>query len=281
MRALKKTGQIAACLIALVPTSGQAEPEMSGPPTIAIIIDDMGNTLETNQQAINLPAPITFAFLPKLQHTPLLAEQAYAKGHEIILHAPMENQHNLPLGPMALTSHMDSTSLSSTLRESIASIPYISGVNNHMGSLLTMDRLAMTTVMAEINRYPLYFVDSRTTPDSVAQKVAEAQGIPTLARDIFLDNETSIEAIHKQFTRLLEIARQKGTAIAIGHPYPETVHYLEQALPGLGELGISIASVKGIWAIRHNSQPMFAEPYTPSRSAIIARNTTPTTAHQE
>lgn len=278
---INRATQMLCGLLALASGWALAEGEYSGSPTISIIIDDMGNTLDTNQRAIALPAPLTFAFLPHLSHTPALAEQAYANGHEIILHAPMENQHNLPLGPMALTSHMDSTSLSQTLRESITSIPFISGVNNHMGSLLTRDRLAMTTIMAEINRYPLYFVDSRTTPDSVAQKIAEAQGIPTLARDVFLDNETDFQSIHAQFSKLIDIARHKGTAIAIGHPYPETIRYLEKVLPRLGEQGISIASVKGIWAIRHNSQPMFAVPYTPSRSAILARNVTANTTHQE
>jgi polysaccharide deacetylase 2 family uncharacterized protein YibQ len=263
---IRKLAQVF-CLLCLAPPAALAESGVN--PAIAIIIDDMGNTQELSERAVRLPAPVTYAFLPDLRYTAVYAEMAHQRGHEIMLHAPMENHKNLPLGPMALTSLMDTTTLSATLRTAIRSIPHISGVNNHMGSLLTEDRLAMSTVMNEVGQHPLYFVDSRTTANTVAQRVAELQGIPTLARDVFLDHVISYRAIHLQFMRLIDIARKNGTAIAIGHPHPETLQYLEDTLPRLGEQGISVATVKGIWAIRNQGRPMFD--VTPSpRSAILA-----------
>lgn len=229
-------------------------------PTIAIIIDDMGNQQQQGLKAIHLPAPMTLAFLPGRPHTQKQARLAHQYGHEVMLHAPMENMRQLPLGAMALTSRMPDAELTSTLRQAIDSIPHISGVNNHMGSLLTSSPRAMNTVMQEIQKHPLYFVDSRTAASSVAYESARQHKIPSLTRDIFLDHEISYRAIHNQFQRLLSIARKKGTAIAIGHPHKETLRYLEKALPRLGQQGINVATVKGIWAIRHQGEQLFAPP---------------------
>ncbi len=248
--------------VAVMPAAALAETGVY--PTVAIIIDDMGNTAEPSDRAVSLPAPMTFAFLPDLPLTPVYAEMAHRRGHEVMLHAPMENHRNLPLGPMAITSTMSSAQIVTTLRAAIATVPHLSGVNNHMGSRLTEDRQAMSIVMDEIGRHPLYFVDSRTSSLSVAHQVADLRGIPTLSRDVFLDHVISYPAIHLQFETLLALARRKGTAIAIGHPYPETLRYLEQRLPRLGEEGFNVASVRGLWAIRNQNRAMFAAPFEPA-----------------
>jgi len=242
------------------------------PPTVAIIIDDMGNLGEMGMRAINIPAPLTLSFLPFRPHTVEQARQAYLQGKEIMMHAPMENTKNLPLGTSGLTSNMTNLQMTLTFRRSIRAVPFISGVNNHMGSALTQNRPAMDLLMRELSYYPLYFVDSRTTPTSVAHEVAMNHAIPSFSRDVFLDNIINTKAIDFQFKRLLAIARKNGTAIAIGHPHKKTIEYLEKVLPRLGEEGIAIATVKGIWAIRHNAVAMFDNIHRAHNTRLVANS---------
>lgn len=267
---------LTALVITSRPVAAEVSPKSQGGlaseqpgPVIAIIIDDMGNSHEWGQKAILLPAPLTLAFLPGRPFTRAQAELAHQVGKEVMLHAPMENTRQLPLGAMALTSRMNNDALSLTLRRAIQSVPHVSGVNNHMGSLLTSNRPAMSTIMGELRQHPLYFVDSRTSASSVAYEVAKGNGIPSLARDVFLDHVISYRSIHHQFQRLLQVARKNGSAIAIGHPHPETLRYLERALPRLGEQGISVATVKGLWALRNQSEMLF--PAGSGKGTVLAQ----------
>ncbi len=243
---------------ALLLCSTLVQAESVNQPTIAIIIDDMGNHLKTGRQLINLPYPMTLAFLPHRKHTQDLAQYAHAVNKEVMLHMPMANTLGLALGPGGLTSGMSKLELTLTLRRAVRSIPFLQGVNNHMGSALTQRQEEMQWVMEELYNYPLYFVDSRTIASSVAEQTAERYEIPTLSRDVFLDHWQTRKAVHHQFTRLIKVAKQKGTAVAIGHPHQVTADYLEWALPRLDEEGIRIATVSGLWAIRHNATPMFS-----------------------
>jgi hypothetical protein len=229
------------------------------PPTIAIIIDDMGHNLHEGERLANLDQPLTLAFLPYRPHTNALARLAHSRDKEIMLHAPMANTRNFGLGAGGLTSDMDEQSLTTTLRRALQSIPYVQGVNNHMGSLLTQQLRPMDWVMKELYRYPVYFVDSRTIASSIAGNVAEAYQIPTMTRDVFLDHEQTEEFIDRQFKELIRRAKENGSAVGIGHPHTVTVDYLEKHLPLLDEQGIAIATVSGIWAIRNNNRRMFAE----------------------
>lgn len=229
-------------------------------PTIAIIIDDVGNDAHAAQRLIAVEAPLTLAFLPFLKHTPTLAEQAHRRGSdkEIMLHAPMANLARMPLGPGALEADMDGPTLANTLQRSLAAIPHVRGVNNHMGSLLTQQVAPMRAIMRELARHPLYFVDSRTIASTVAADEATRAGIPNLSRHIFLDNEPTASHVHAQFEQLLQLARRQGHAIAIGHPYDATVSYLEQRLPALDEEGIAVATVSGLWRLTNDNRDMFA-----------------------
>lgn len=229
------------------------------PPTIAIIIDDMGHNLAEGRRLIGLEQPITLAFLPYRRHTTELAEQAHLEQKEIMLHAPMANTRNIGLGPGGLSPGMDKDSMATTLRRALQSIPHVRGVNNHMGSLLTQQLEAMDWVMSELDHYPVYFVDSRTIASSIAGEVAAAYRIPTLTRDVFLDHEQSEEYVDKQFRLLIKRAKENGSAIGIGHPHKVTVDYLEKRLPELDEEGIAVATVSGVWAMRNGNRPMFAE----------------------
>jgi polysaccharide deacetylase 2 family uncharacterized protein YibQ len=237
----------------------QPAPDTALPPTIAIIIDDMGYNLEEGTRLANMDQPLTLAFLPYRPYTVPLAQLAHRHEKEIMLHVPMANTHHFGLGAGGLTPDMDEQQVTRTLRRALQSVPYVRGANNHMGSLLTQQLKPMDWVMKELNRYPLYFVDSRTIATSVASDVATAYQIPNLERDIFLDNEQTEEFLDKQFKQLIRKARKNGTAIAIGHPHKVTVDYLEKHLPELDAQGIAIATVSGLWAIRNNNKEMFAE----------------------
>jgi len=237
--------------------NGPASEKM--PPTIAIIIDDMGHNRVEGERLIAIDQPLTLAFLPFRRHTTALAEKAHRQQKEIMLHAPMANTRLLALGPGGLEPDMSQHEMAMTLRRALRSIPHVQGVNNHMGSLLTQQLKAMDWVMAELFNYPVYFVDSRTIASSIAGDVAAAYRIPTLTRDVFLDHEQSEEYVDKQFQLLIKRARENGSAIGIGHPHQVTVEYLEKHLPRMDEEGIAVATVSGIWAMRNGNRRMFAE----------------------
>jgi polysaccharide deacetylase 2 family uncharacterized protein YibQ len=229
------------------------------PPTIAIIIDDMGHNLIEGERLIAMDQPLTLAFLPFRRHTTGLAEKAHLHQKEIMLHAPMANTRFLELGPGGLNPDMSQPEMAITLRRALRSIPHVQGVNNHMGSLLTQQLRAMDWVMEELNHYPVYFVDSRTIASSIAGDVAAAYRIPTLTRDVFLDHEQTEEYVDKQFELLIKRAKENGSAIGIGHPHTVTVDYLEKRLPEMDEEGIAVATVSGVWAMRNGNRRMFAE----------------------
>lgn len=211
------------CLLATSAYTAQAA-------SLLIILDDMGNNQQRGEQAIALTAPLNLAFLPHTPQAKQLAEQAYQHGHGIMLHLPMASLTHKKLGPGGLYPNMDKATLQRSFNDSLASIPHVQGFNNHMGSLLTQQLLAMQWVMESAKEHNLFFVDSLTTPESVAAQEADKAGIPTLKRHVFLDNERTEEALKKQFSEAVYLAKKQGYAVLIGHPYPETLAFLEQAL---------------------------------------------------
>ncbi|WP_428033107.1 divergent polysaccharide deacetylase family protein [Amphritea sp.] len=217
----------------------------TGPPRLIIIVDDLGNNLEQGKAAINLPGPVAYSVLPHTPHSVDLAEMAYRQGKEVMLHAPMANTAHLRLGPGALTDTQSQAQLIAVLRDDIAAVPHVSGVNNHMGSLLTQQRQKMDWVMSVLAEEGLFFLDSRTTSDTMAWKSAYSQGIPWLVRDVFLDHEQTSAFIDKQFRYGLRLAQEQGFAVLICHPYPETIRYLQDALPKIGEQGIQLVAPSG------------------------------------
>lgn len=215
-------------------------------PAIVVIIDDMGDNYARGDAALQLPGPVTYAILPHSPFGARLAQQAYLMGKDVILHAPMQNTHDRPLGPGALTEQLGREQFVETLNQDLDAVPYVQGLNNHMGSLLTTLEPQMHWVMEVAKQRGLYFVDSRTTPKSVAFKVARDQGIPSLVRDVFLDHERTEAFVHQQFQQTVAIARRHGSAIAIGHPYSVTVDYLAKALPLLDEQGIRLVTASAL-----------------------------------
>lgn len=209
-------------------------------PRLAIIIDDLGNNRLLGQRIIDLPAPITVAVLPHRPHGRLLATNAHAAGKEVMLHAPMANISNKSLGKGALTPEQNEQVFKQTLADGIQSIPYIKGMNNHMGSLLTQQDIQMQWVMDTLQGKDLFFVDSLTTASSVAWKKAGENKIPYAIRSVFLDNDKSAAALQRQFNRAIRKAKKNGQAILIGHPYKETSAFLQQALAQLEQENIEV-----------------------------------------
>jgi polysaccharide deacetylase 2 family uncharacterized protein YibQ len=213
---------------------------------LAIIIDDIGYNLTLGKRTTDLPGNFTLAVLPFTPHGTQLAERAHQRGKEVMLHAPMSNRHNYPLGRGALVSNMEQAEFLKVLRQNLASIPYVKGVNNHMGSLLTEQATPMAWLMDELQRQQLYFVDSRTSAQTQALNMAQKIQLPSRKRDVFLDDKRDATAIRQQLLRALELAQQQGSAIAIGHPYPETLALLERLPPLLAEYRIQLVPVSAL-----------------------------------
>lgn len=213
-------------------------------PAISIIIDDMGYRLKAGSRAVNLSGAITYSFLPHAPYVKHLSRLAHEQSKEVMLHLPMEAESGKKLGPGGLTENMTASNFIEVLESSINSIPYISGFNNHMGSLLTKNELLMTRLMRQVAAdKKLFFVDSKTTSNSIALKVARAEGLLSIRRDIFIDHENSKNFILKQLEKLIKKAQQKGTALAIAHPKKITLAVLEEWLPELEKKGIKLVSV--------------------------------------
>lgn len=215
----------------------------SSSPAITLIIDDLGYNLRNGLRAVNLPGPVTVAILPHTPFSKRLATQANQQGKTIMLHAPMTNVHQRSPGPGALSPDMDRTVFDQTLEKALADIPFVQGVNNHMGSELTQDGQRMKWLMEAVAKRKLFFIDSKTTAKSVAAETAKEHGIPSMSRDIFLDHIRTPEAVSEAFDALIVRAKRKGYAVAIGHPHRVTLDVLEARLPELKQHGIRLVSV--------------------------------------
>jgi polysaccharide deacetylase 2 family uncharacterized protein YibQ len=234
-------------------------------PLIAIIIDDLGNDWQAGEDALKLPGPVTLAFLPHTPHTRDQAVRAHAQGKEIMLHLPMESHSGEPLGPGGLTLHMTEQRFISTLKEDLATVPHVSGLNNHMGSLLTRHPGAMGWLMKGIKEYGgLFFVDSRTTGQTVAENAAREHAVPTARRSVFLDNRLDASAIRKQLRLLVRRAHQYGSAIGICHPHDETMQVLATELVKLDRAGVRLVTVSEVIALQNGDS---STPKTASNSS--------------
>jgi polysaccharide deacetylase 2 family uncharacterized protein YibQ len=214
-----------------------------------------------------LPAPVTIAYMTYADNLPKLTAQARARGHELMLHFPMEPlDHAVDSGPNALLTGLDEAELRRRLSWGLDRFEGYVGVNNHMGSRFTSWEPGMALVMAELRRRGLLFVDSRTIASSVAARAAERYAVPHADRDVFLDNEQESGAVHEQLARLEEVARQRGTAIGIGHPHDGTLAALAEWLPTLEGKGFALAPVSAIVERRMQSAPKSAAVAAPPPS---------------
>ena len=231
---------IAALLVSPLAWSSSLPQSPSEKPKISIVVDDLGDNSIIAQKMVALPATLTMAILPFTPHARKISELANQRGHEVIMHLPMEAQSRPDLlGPGALFSDMAAREFKETFLANAGSIPNLVGFNNHMGSLLTQDLEKMAWLMSLAKQKNWYFLDSKTSDASIAETVAEALGLPTISRDIFLDHHTDERG--EELTNILKerlesakrIAQFRGKVVIICHPYPETLAFLQQVLPDL------------------------------------------------
>jgi polysaccharide deacetylase 2 family uncharacterized protein YibQ len=209
---------------------------------VAIVIDDLGGETSISQELLRWDLPVTFSILPFTPHAKTLALEAQRKGKEIILHLPME-PHEYPKikpGEGALLQEMNEEELLHQLSKDIEAVPYIKGVSNHMGSRLMEDPEKIRIILSELKRRELFFLDSRTTPQTIGLQTAKSLGLRATERTIFLDNSPNEDDVRKQLEQLIHLSLSKGKAIGIGHPHPSTIKSLKEMIPKMQEQGIEI-----------------------------------------
>ncbi|MBI3599790.1 MAG: divergent polysaccharide deacetylase family protein [Nitrospinae bacterium] len=219
--------------------------EEQGGIKVAIIIDDLGWNKDIADELLNIAAPISFSILPHLPFSKIIAEEAGLKNRDVLLHLPMEahGYSHEDQGLKPLTDKMNKDDIESTIKDYISSIPHIVGVNNHMGSKFTESGEAMKYLMEIVKSKNLFFVDSRTTPKSLAYQTAKSNGVKTARRNVFLDNKEDEEYIKGQIEELIKSANRNGFAIGIGHPHPQTIAAIQKMISVIKEKGIEIVPV--------------------------------------
>ena len=222
-------------------------------PRVVVIIDDMGLDRKHTRAAMDLPGPLTFAFLPYADDLKKQTEMAKSKGHELMVHVPMEPMNQgLNAGPEVLKTSSSPEEFAKTLNDGLNAFEGYVGINNHMGSRMTQDHIGMKRVMTELKKRGLLFVDSKTISTSVAEDEARAAGIPYAARDVFLDHEETSLAVHGALDKLEREALKTGLAIAIGHPKEETINALRSWLPTLEAKGITLIPISAAVIVPEN-----------------------------
>jgi len=206
---------------------------------IVIIIDDFGYRDDNVSEGfLSLDADITFAIIPGHQNSKVFAAKADQNGYEVIVHMPMEST-NETRGEKEykLTTSMTSDEIESKLEEVISEFPEAVGMNNHQGSKATSDKRIMNIVGNVLKRHGKYFIDSRTSSETVAETTMRYRGVPTIRRHVFLDNENQKNKIREQLYKLADKAELKGLAVGIGHAKTNTLKVLKQEIPRLKEHG--------------------------------------------
>lgn len=210
---------------------------------VALVIDDLGRSVDDLHTLRNLDIPISYAVLPFEEQTPQVVAELRQRGVEILLHLPMEPSGVKDPGPGALRLGMTPEQLRQATLAALQQVPGATGVNNHMGSGLSADERSMSTILGILGSRGLFFLDSRTSAQSVGYRVAARLGLPAAERQVFLDPDPGREAIRHQFHRLLGLARTRGAAVAIGHPLPGTLAVLAEEVPKARALGYEFVPV--------------------------------------
>lgn len=214
-------------------------------PKIALVIDDLGLSHRT-QDVIDLPFKLTLAFLPDPKKSPSYAKQAADKGHEIIVHMPMEAMNFNKEERSILRVSMNASEVEERLDYALNRIPQAIGINNHTGSKYTSDEKAMARVLSYMQQKELLFLDSKTISSSKAKSIADGLHYPILERSVFIDHYDDRQHIDAALSRTERWASKNGYAIAIGHPYDNTIAALEQWLPSLKKKGFEIVTLNSL-----------------------------------
>ncbi|HEX5483352.1 MAG TPA: divergent polysaccharide deacetylase family protein [Terriglobia bacterium] len=237
---------------------------------VAIVIDDLGQNLRAVQALLRDRAPLTFSVMPHLPHSAETAEEAHRAGIEVMLHLPMQPLVDWApdVSPHEIRVGMRQKQVSQIIGSDLAAVPYAAGVNNHMGSRATSDSALMAEVMTELRRRHLFFVDSRTSANSLALRAARRAGLPAFYRSVFLDDTKSVPYTLNQLRLLGRLAQRRGAALAIGHPYPTTLSALAQFLPEMKRNNIELVPVSQLLRI---PQIAHLSPPPPRQHAQLAQ----------
>jgi polysaccharide deacetylase 2 family uncharacterized protein YibQ len=210
-------------------------------PRLAVILDDLGSDRAAADTVFSLPYPLTISVLPNHEHSIEIAEEAHRRGYGVMLHLPMESVGKEHPEAQELRPGMTSEQVSAMVDEFLKNVPDVSGVNNHQGSEATADAALMSELMPVLRDRKLFYVDSRTTAATVAFDTAQRDGVRSAFRNVpFLDDVAEIAAVRKQLELAIRGAREKGEAIAIGHPHPATLQAIREVLPHAGEEGVQL-----------------------------------------
>ena len=215
---------------------------------VSLIIDDLGQNLPRDRQVLALPGPVTAAVMPDTPHAAQFAREAYKAGKIVILHMPMDPA----TGPFAWHPDLPIDELEKRLNAAFKAVPYTSGINNHMGSRMTSQPQAMAWLMANLLHRHKFFVDSRTSAQTVAAAEAQKIGLASVSRDVFLDDVRTEQAITTQLHTAIKLAHTQGSAVMIGHPYPQTLAVLTRELPKLKAQGIDWIDIRQMIGVRSN-----------------------------
>ncbi len=221
----------------------EPEPRPEAGARIAVVVDDVGYNLEGLKAFLAIPYPLAFAVLPNLPHSSEAVRLIEAAGRELLLHMPMEALNGENPGPGAILTSQDDREIQRILEASFAELPAAVGMNNHMGSKATADPRVMEVVMRYLAARHLFFLDSRTTADTQAPRLAARYGVRLLSRDVFVDNQTDAAYIVKAFRNGAELARSRGQAVLIGHVQDaQLARELARLLPGLEHEGVRVVA---------------------------------------
>jgi hypothetical protein len=222
-----------------VPERPSPEPGYRG--SLAIVVDDVGNSLEDLEPFLEFEGPLTVAVLPQREFSEESARRAAAAGKEVIMHLPMQPVSAMDPGPGAIRVGMSAEDIARTVRANLRTVPGIRGVNNHMGSLATADPLVMDVVLRTLKEEGLFFLDSRTSVETVGRRTAEKHNLPYLERAVFLDNESNRDYIRNAVREGMQIAERKGHAVMIGHVMVnELVEVLNEMYPFIQDEGFDL-----------------------------------------
>lgn len=224
-------------------------------PVIAIVIDDMGLDRKRSARAVALPPQVTLAYLPYSPHIRAQTKKAKDRGHELMVHLPMAPERKTANpGPNYLSADLSPLELHERIVKNLDAFEGYAGVNNHMGSAFTQSGDGMGVLMAELKLRSLIFLDSKTVPASLAEKVASAAGVQATHRDVFIDHFEDGKKVEAALAQIERMARRTGSAVAIGHPKDVTLAALEKWLPGLEAKGFRLAPLSEAIAIRHKKK---------------------------
>lgn len=223
-------------------TAAREEANPAAAKRIAVVIDDFGNGMKGTEQMLGLPVPLTAAVMPFLPTTKKDAEAAHAKGHDVIVHMPMEPVKGKAswLGPNAILTSLPDDEIRRRVEAAIADVPHAVGMNNHMGSKATADERVMRIVLQVCKEKGIFFLDSRTSYKSVIPQVAKELGVPLLRNDVFLDDVYTAAHVSRQLGVLKQRLDKKTNCVVIGHVGPPgliTSGALRSAIPGFEKTG--------------------------------------------